>query len=69
MLRAVGRRIADGRAVPTGGLCRRLEVVVTVLGELGGLAEVEEHDSAFVVRSHSCPLTAVVVGHPEVYAG
>ena len=66
LLRAVGRRMADGRTVPTDGLRARLEVVVAVLGELGGLAEFEEHDGAFVVRSYSCPLTAVVPEHPEV---
>jgi predicted ArsR family transcriptional regulator len=66
LLRAVGRRIADERAVPRGSPRAQLEVAVTVLGELGGLAELEEHDSAFVVRSYSCPLAAVVPGHPEV---
>jgi predicted ArsR family transcriptional regulator len=66
LLRAVGRRMADGRTVPADGLRTRLEVCVTVLGELGGLAELEEHDGAFVVRGYSCPLTAVVPGHPEV---
>jgi predicted ArsR family transcriptional regulator len=66
LLRAVGRRMANGRTVPADGLRARLEVAVVVLGELGGLAEFEEHDGAFVVRSYSCPLTAVVPEHPEL---
>ena len=65
LLRAVGRRMADGRTAPRDGVRARLEVAVAVLGELGGLAEFEEHDGAFVVRSYSCPLTAVVPEHPE----
>ncbi len=45
----------------------RLEAGVSVLNELGGLAELEEHDGdAFVTRGYSCPFTAVVPGHPEV---
>jgi predicted ArsR family transcriptional regulator len=66
LLRTAGRRIADERPVPTGGVRTRLEAAVTVLDELGGLAELEERDGAFIVRGYSCPLTAVVPGHPEV---
>lgn len=65
-LRAVGRRIAEGRTVPEDGLSARLEVAVATLNELGGLVELEERDGAFIVRGYSCPLTAVVPGHPEV---
>ena len=67
LLRAAGRRMAEERAIPSGGDLRgRLEAVVNVLGELGGLAELEEHDGGLVVRSYGCPLSAVVPGHPEV---
>lgn len=67
LLRAVGRRIADEQTVPANGLRTRLEAGVSVLNELGGLAELEEHDGdAFVIRGYSCPLTAVVPGRPEV---
>ena len=67
LLRAVGRRIADERGVPTDGDARvRLEAAVAVLNELGGLAELEEHESTFVIRGYSCPLTDVAPGHPEV---
>ncbi len=66
LLRAVGRRIADERTVPTDGVHERLEAAVAVLNELGGLAELEESDGALTIRGYSCPLTAVVPGHPEV---
>ena len=66
LLRAVGRRIADEQPVPADGVRGRLEVAIAVLDELGGLAELEEDDGALVIRGYSCPLTAVVPGHPEV---
>ena len=66
LLKAVGRRIADGISTPAGGVHERLEAAVAVLNELGGLAELEESDGNLVIRGYSCPLTAVVPGHPEV---
>ncbi len=66
LLRTVGRRIADERTVPVDGSRTRLERAVGVLNELGGLAELEERDGAFVIRGYSCPLTDAVPGHPEV---
>ena len=66
LLRAVGRRIAGERIVPASGLRARLEAAAAVLNELGGFAELEERDGAFVIRGYSCPLTDVVPGHPEV---
>ena len=67
LLRAAGRRIADERTVPADdGMRARLEAAVAVLDELGGFAELEELDGAFVVRGYSCPLAAAVPGHPEL---
>ena len=66
LLRAVGRRIADEQPVPAGDVRGRLEVTVAVLGELGGLAELEESDGSLIIRGYSCPLTDVVPDHPEV---
>ena len=37
-----------------------------MLNELGGLAELEERDSSFVICGYSCPLAAATPGHPEV---
>ena len=67
LLRAVGSRMADGRDAPAGGAVRaRLEAGVALLNDLGGLAELEEHADAVLIRGYSCPLTAVVPGHPGV---
>ena len=65
LLRAAGSRMADGRDVPAGDDVRaRLEVGVALLNELGGLAELEEHDGTVLIRGYSCPLSAVVPGYP-----
>lgn len=66
LLRAVGHRLAEVRTVPEDGVRARIEAAVAVLNELGGLAELEERDGTFVIRGYSCPLAAVVPGHPEV---
>ncbi len=66
LLRTVGHRLATGRTAPAGDPRARLATAVAVLNELGGLAELEERDGAFVIRGYSCPLAAAVPGHPEV---
>jgi predicted ArsR family transcriptional regulator len=66
LLRSVGRRLVEGKAVPTHGTRARLEAAAGVLNELGGLAELEEQDGTLVVRGYSCPLAAVTPYHPEV---
>jgi predicted ArsR family transcriptional regulator len=66
LLREVGRRIAEGRNVPDGGVRARLEEAVATLNELGGLAELEEHEGGFLIRGFSCPLGAVTPDHPDV---
>ena len=66
LLRSVGHALASGLSAADGNVRARLEMAVAVLNELGGLAELEEHNGAFVIRGYSCPLAAVVPGHPEV---
>jgi predicted ArsR family transcriptional regulator len=66
LLRSVGRRLVEGKTVPTHGTRVRLEEAVGVLNELGGLAELEEQDGTLVIRGYSCPLAAVTPDHPEV---
>ncbi len=66
LLRTVGHDLAAGLRVSAGDVRARLEAAVAVLNELGGLAELEEQDGAFVIRGYSCPLAAVVPDHPEV---
>lgn len=65
-LRTVGRRIAARQNIPPGDLRARLEAAIEVLNEMGGMAELEEENGAFAIRSYSCPLAAVVPGHREV---
>jgi predicted ArsR family transcriptional regulator len=66
MLRSVGHRMAEGQAAAAESTRARLEAAAEVLNELGGLAELEEHDGGFVIRGYSCPLAAVTPDHPEV---
>jgi len=65
-MREVGRRLATGIPAPQGDLKTRLASAVVVLNELGGLAELEESEGAPAIRGYSCPLAAVVPGHPQV---
>jgi predicted ArsR family transcriptional regulator len=66
VLREVGKRIAGAYSgeVRAADLRGRVAEAVRVLGELGGLAEVEETDGALVVRGFDCPLAEAVAGHP-----
>jgi predicted ArsR family transcriptional regulator len=66
LLREVGRRVATRWSVPAGDLRARLEAAVSVLNELGGLAELERCDDHYCIHGYSCPLAAVVPGHPEI---
>jgi predicted ArsR family transcriptional regulator len=65
LLREAGDRMASGRGEPSGGIRERLGAAVDVLDDLGGLAEIEERDGTFVIRSYGCPLAAVVSGQPQ----
>jgi predicted ArsR family transcriptional regulator len=66
LLRSVGRRLAEGKIVPTDDTRARLEAAAGVLNELGGLAELEEQDGTLIIRGYGCPLAAVTPDHPEV---
>ncbi len=66
MLRTVGRRISTKWNIPQGDLRVRLEAAVEVLNEMGGMAELEQENGGYAIRSYSCPLAAIVPGHPEV---
>ncbi|HEY7154169.1 MAG TPA: ArsR family transcriptional regulator [Gemmataceae bacterium] len=66
VLRAVGRRVAAQfrGAVRAPEVAGRVREAVAVLGELGGLAEVEEQPGLVLIRGFDCPLAQAVVGHP-----
>lgn len=66
IMQNVGRRLALQWNIPVGELRVRLQQAVAILNELGGLAELEEHDDTYTIQGYSCPLAAVVPGHPEI---
>jgi predicted ArsR family transcriptional regulator len=66
LLRSTGRRLAETWPLPSGEVHSRLERAVDALNEMGGLAELERRDGIYVIQGYSCPLAAVVPGHPEV---
>lgn len=66
LLRDVGRRAAAGRTGETEEIRMRIDAAYGVLGELGGVADLEEIDGAVFIRGFSCPLAALVPDHPQV---
>lgn len=66
LLREVGRRAAAGRAAEGDDVRMRIDAAYGALGELGGVADLEDHGDTVVIRGHSCPLAALVPEHPEV---
>ena len=65
IMRSTGRRLAAQWPIPRGELPGRVEAAVSVLNALGGLAELEKSNGNYVICGYSCPLAAVVPGHPE----
>lgn len=59
---------ATAQCAPEGSqsLRPRLEAAADALNQLGGLAEVEEHDGELTVRGYSCVFEALTTTHPEV---
>jgi predicted ArsR family transcriptional regulator len=66
LMRSTGRRLAAQWPLPRGELHTRVEAAVSVLNALGGLTELERRSGTYLIRGYSCPLAAVVPGHPEV---
>jgi predicted ArsR family transcriptional regulator len=66
LLRLTGRRLAAGRVAPNADLPNRLAAAVQTLNELGGLAELEERDGAYLLHGYSCPLGAAAHDHPQL---
>jgi predicted ArsR family transcriptional regulator len=65
LMQALGRRLAAeaGRA-PAGDLATRVGAAAQLLTALGGGAEVERRDDAFVIRGCAgCPLSAATSRH------
>jgi predicted ArsR family transcriptional regulator len=69
LLREAGRRVAAERPVPHDAIDAfpmRLDGAVQLLNDLGGLAEVEEHEGTLAIQCYSCPLARVVTRHPDL---
>ena len=66
LLRRVGRSIAQEQTVPANGVRARLEATVSILNELGGLAELEEREGSYIIRGYSCPLAGVTRDQPAM---
>ncbi|HEX6694842.1 MAG TPA: ArsR family transcriptional regulator [Longimicrobiales bacterium] len=67
-LRQVGRRAGDRAKAGAPSLRDRVDAAVAVLGEIGGLADVQESDEAYTIRGFSCPLSAIIGSNPEACA-
>jgi hypothetical protein len=65
VLREVGRRLAQRQLPLQGDLKSRATGAVRILAEIGGRATLEESEDGLVIQGQSCPLAAVVAGHPE----
>jgi predicted ArsR family transcriptional regulator len=63
----VGRNLALSVALKqTSTFEERVQAAVRLLGELGGLAEMEQQTDQFVIHGASCPFAAIVVNHPQL---
>jgi predicted ArsR family transcriptional regulator len=65
LLREAGTRMAYEFEARSDDVRDRLEVAVSVLNELGGLTEIEQHEGSYRIRSYGCPLASIVSEHPE----
>lgn len=65
LLEEVGRRVVAGRVWPDD-VDARLRSALSLLGELGGLAEIEDRNGGSTILGYSCPLGELVPSHPEV---
>jgi predicted ArsR family transcriptional regulator len=65
IMREVGRGLMTGRAMPHGTLGERVLAASALLNDLGGMTEVDEEGSHFVIRGHGCPLAAATAEYPE----
>lgn len=66
VLEGTGQLTAADLPPARGSLDERVLQSVELLGELGGLAELEESADAYTIRGFSCPFAAAGPGHPEV---
>jgi predicted ArsR family transcriptional regulator len=66
LMAAVGRRWAAALPRVGGDPRARAEFAARLLGELGGVVEIEERDGEISIRGVSCPLGALVRERPQI---
>jgi predicted ArsR family transcriptional regulator len=65
IMREVGRGLMTGRAMPHGTLGERVLAASALVNDLGGMTEVLEEGSHFVICGPGCPLAAATAKYPE----
>lgn len=66
VIQCAGQRLAAQWSIPPGELRARVQAALHVFDQLGGLTELEESPERYVIKSATCPLTAIAPDHPEV---
>lgn len=66
IMEQTGQRLAAQWNIAPGALRARLQQAVAILNKLGGLAELEERDTSYVIQGYSCPFAAIVSDCPEI---
>jgi hypothetical protein len=65
-LKTLGTSLQAGTIDVSTAKSAMSDALSVAFNELGGLAELEEHEGSFFIRGYDCPLAAAVPGHPEV---
>lgn len=66
-LREVGQRVASRHRVSAdASLDQRIEAIIEVFHDLGGLAEVERKEDHILIRGKSCPMGTTAIQHPRI---
>lgn len=65
LLEEVGRRVVADRSL-SGDMEARIASALTLLEEMGGLADVEERNGSWAICGYSCPFGELVPSHPEI---
>jgi predicted ArsR family transcriptional regulator len=66
LMRRIGEDLAPEPLAPTLPREERLERGLALIGELGGVAQLETENGTTTITGASCPLSAVAVNHAEV---
>jgi len=61
---ATGKTLAKRYTKPSGSTEARVQAAAKLLGTFGAIPSVRKRDGAFVIRSASCPISALTSEHP-----